>query len=336
MRKLAALVVVVCAIAFAAPSIIGPVIRADNRDESTFPAASIVNSGGILFGTDAGVLYFSDGGVWTPIGGGSGGNPFATTIISNVASGGDALKILDGARINFSTADTSAYLYRSAADTIRTPGILWTDLGLTISDTIAGSGSSNLISITSTLVASTGKLQVGGVAASGANFGVRNSGQPFVVMDADTSTVTIAGQLSAASNSHVRATSTSTTDATGAAAVYVFGAETYDTLSEYDNTTGIFTAAKAGYYAVSAEIGATDTFIATQYISISMFKNSTATATNTAHAFGAATYTITPSVSTGIQLAAGDTLSIKTQTDGSTIALSTAAAHNYFTIDRIP
>lgn len=40
------------------------------------------------------------------------------------ASGNDAIKTLDGARLNLSTADASAYFYRSAADTIGTPGKL--------------------------------------------------------------------------------------------------------------------------------------------------------------------------------------------------------------------
>ncbi len=48
----------------------------------------------------------------------------AALLSSSVASGSDAVKLLDGARINLSTADASAYFHRSAANTINTPGTL--------------------------------------------------------------------------------------------------------------------------------------------------------------------------------------------------------------------
>ncbi len=51
----------------------------------------------------------------------------AGTFATAIASGSDAFKMLDGARVNFSTADASAYLYRSAANTISTPGALTAD-----------------------------------------------------------------------------------------------------------------------------------------------------------------------------------------------------------------
>ncbi len=46
------------------------------------------------------------------------------TVSSGTASGGQSFKSLDGGRWNFSTADASAYLYRSSSNTITTPGTL--------------------------------------------------------------------------------------------------------------------------------------------------------------------------------------------------------------------
>lgn len=55
---------------------------------------------------------------------------FLAGIVSSVASGSDAIKLLDGARINFSTADTFTYLARSGLNTIHTPGTLSGGSGL--------------------------------------------------------------------------------------------------------------------------------------------------------------------------------------------------------------
>ncbi len=123
------------------------------------------------------------------------GNVFAGGIFLKYPTGNAAVNLLDGARVNFSTADTNAYFYRSTVDTIRTPGLLRTDMGLTIGDTIAGSGASDLLSINGTFV--TAKAQIGGLAASGATFRVRNAGSEFVVADADYSSFTVTGKITA-------------------------------------------------------------------------------------------------------------------------------------------
>jgi hypothetical protein len=48
---------------------------------------------------------------------------YATNTLSiNAASGADGIKLLNGAHLNLSTADSNAYLHRSAANRIRTPG----------------------------------------------------------------------------------------------------------------------------------------------------------------------------------------------------------------------
>lgn len=68
------------------------------------------------------------------------------TMNSTVASTGNAVKLLDGARVNFSTADASAYLYRSAANTIRTPGSFTVDTALAVGANASITGSSGVFS----------------------------------------------------------------------------------------------------------------------------------------------------------------------------------------------
>lgn len=68
------------------------------------------------------------------------GATFDALITSNVASGSNAVKLLDGARLNFSTSDTSAYLYRSAANVIRTPGTFAVDGNVYFQSASSGTG----------------------------------------------------------------------------------------------------------------------------------------------------------------------------------------------------
>lgn len=76
---------------------------------------------------------------------------FSGLISSTVVAGSDALKVLDGGRVNFSTADANAYFYRSAANTIRTPGFLavGSDLSVGGSGTFTASSVGD-VSITAT------------------------------------------------------------------------------------------------------------------------------------------------------------------------------------------
>ncbi len=63
---------------------------------------------------------------------------FSSAVNSSVASGSDSVKILDGSRINLSTGDASAYLARSAANVINTPGKLTATTGLGVGNSAAG------------------------------------------------------------------------------------------------------------------------------------------------------------------------------------------------------
>lgn len=65
-------------------------------------------------------------------------------LTSAMASGSNAVNLLNGARLNFSTADASAYLYRSAANTIRTPGAVTVD-GAFSSNVASGSNAVSLL-----------------------------------------------------------------------------------------------------------------------------------------------------------------------------------------------
>lgn len=57
------------------PTTFNQLVIPANLDESNFPATTSATRGGFVFGTDAGVPYWSpgDGGAWQAIGGGSGG-----------------------------------------------------------------------------------------------------------------------------------------------------------------------------------------------------------------------------------------------------------------------
>ncbi len=60
---------------------------------------------------------------------------------SMATTGTDSVKLLDGARLNFSTADSSAYMYRSAADTLRTPAAVVLDSTLDLGSAFRPGGS---------------------------------------------------------------------------------------------------------------------------------------------------------------------------------------------------
>ncbi len=98
------------------------------------------------------------------------GTSTALQYIATQASGSDAYKMSDGARINFSTADASAYFYRSFANVIRTPGTIRIDGSIQLST--AGiidldSGGSD-VSIYSN--AGSGQVNVNGSIAGGAGY----------------------------------------------------------------------------------------------------------------------------------------------------------------------
>jgi len=104
---LAAVVIGVGAVA--APTTIGQVLRLHQQDISTAPAASALNEGGLLYDTDAGVLYVSNGVDWGEAAAKS------RTYTSTVPSGQVGLSFTNaGACIQLSP---SLFLRRTAADT---------------------------------------------------------------------------------------------------------------------------------------------------------------------------------------------------------------------------
>ncbi len=92
---------------------------------------------------------------------------------SNVVSGTAAVNLLDGARLNFSTADASAYLYRSAANTLRTPGSLTVDTNGLFSGTLTATGT--LAATNALTVGTTANVTGLLTATAGATFGARNT-----------------------------------------------------------------------------------------------------------------------------------------------------------------
>lgn len=129
-------------------------------------------------------------------------------------SGANFINALDGARLNFSTADASAYLYRSATDTIRTPGAFTADGALSGSNLSGSSSGANSGDITLASVGST-------PAAAGASL----SGQVLTLQPADgtnaglvsTTTQTLAGAKTLSSALTLSAATTNLTFSGGAA-----------------------------------------------------------------------------------------------------------------------
>ncbi len=116
--KLLATLLFIAGIAVSAPQVIGPIVRPDNRDESTFPTSAPQNRGGLMYGTDAGLLYISpgDGGPWDILSGRSFSGLLPISISSDVISCAQAteidagcvttgLQVWDGAKAFLASAD---------------------------------------------------------------------------------------------------------------------------------------------------------------------------------------------------------------------------------------
>lgn len=139
--------------------------------------------------------------------------------------------------------------------------------------------------------------------------------------------------------SHVRA-KTATAGSYATNATIIFGTEDFDSLGEYDPSTGIFTATKAGIYQVSAAIFCDSlSYNLGNSVQVVLQKNGSG-----AHAYGhrafapsTASWYLTSSLSTNVQLAVGDTLRVKVSHDraAGNVSLFADAAGNYFCIDRI-
>ncbi len=87
---------------------------------------------------------------------------FIYGVESNAASGADAYRMLNGAHLNFSTADSLSYLYRSAADTISTAGNF--NVGDDAADTfrVGGGAGNNYFTGTGNVITMPGEMYIGG------------------------------------------------------------------------------------------------------------------------------------------------------------------------------
>lgn len=138
--------------------------------------------------------------------------------------------------------------------------------------------------------------------------------------------------------SHVRA-KTATAGSYANGATLQFATEDFDALSEWNTSTYTFTAAKAGYYVISAAIFcASLSYNSGNSVQIALKKNGTIFAYgHRAFAPSTASWYLTSSVSTNVQLAAGDTIVAVISHDrgGGNVSLYTDASGNFISIDRL-
>lgn len=134
----------------------------------------------------------------------------------------------------------------------------------------------------------------------------------------------------------VRATDTSAQSIPNAAAtVLTFDTETFDTLSEFSNGTGKFTAKNTGYYRINASaISAAVAWAVGNRWQILIFKNDTEYATGERNEVEAAyTGQRSSSVSALVYLAAGDTLTARLiHNKGAAVSLDSSPTGNYLEI----
>lgn len=109
-----------------APSTAGQGLEFPNGGGSWFVNKSAVGAGSDLeinsFGVTHATFSYSTGIVSFPFGTTTAQTSAAKIFNSSQVSGSDAVKLLDGAHLNFSTGDTNAFLYRKSANIIGTDG----------------------------------------------------------------------------------------------------------------------------------------------------------------------------------------------------------------------
>lgn len=140
--------------------------------------------------------------------------------------------------------------------------------------------------------------------------------------------------------SHVRAgrsTLQSVPDATDT--IIIFNSESYDKLSEFNTTTGGFTALYAGLYSISSFV----TFEGVAWSSgklliLNILVDSVVTARgHRNHIWGSDARQMTTFVSTTLELSAGEVVTIQVyQNRGSATNIYNDAARTYLAIDRLP
>lgn len=138
--------------------------------------------------------------------------------------------------------------------------------------------------------------------------------------------------------SHVKATTTTESIPNSSDSLVIYDTEDYDELSEYNNTTGIFTAKYAGFYIVTAGLylPTTTPWTAGNQIVLGIYKNSSTIVRTQKHAERSASYRLGKNLSASIKLAVNDTLSVLFwQNSGAARTVEANTQFNYFTIDRI-
>jgi hypothetical protein len=135
-----------------------------------------------------------------------------------------------------------------------------------------------------------------------------------------------------------------TTDQTVAdatATTIIFNSEAYDTKTEYDNTTGVFTVATTGYYFVDASASLTTStdLGAAKYFRLQIAINGTPTYySSESPTPQSTTYMPTASISRLIYLTAGDTVAVQayqTTTKTKSVAQTSATRTTYLSIYRV-
>lgn len=136
---------------------------------------------------------------------------------------------------------------------------------------------------------------------------------------------------------HVRATRATAQSVNGTPAAIVFNTESYDVLSEYNASTGLFTAIADGYYAISSQVAIQSQALgAGANFQIYIYINNSIYALGSFHRTEASVTTeLNSSVATCTSLLAGDTVSIFGSTSGATYNTNTNAQYNYLSIDRL-
>lgn len=142
--------------------------------------------------------------------------------------------------------------------------------------------------------------------------------------------------------SHVRATRDSVQSIpNNTLTTVIFDDEEYDTLGEYNATTGVFTATVAGYYTVSGGCScASAAFTAADFFTVEIIKNSSSAAVgNVDRADATITTNRSSYVTATVHLAIGETVCIKViHTQGGALNIRDDCGtyeFNYITIDRI-
>ena len=141
--------------------------------------------------------------------------------------------------------------------------------------------------------------------------------------------------------SHVRATSASGQSIpNNTPTTVVFGTEVYDTMSEYNPATGIFTALEAGYYLISGAMVLTaDAPTAGDRLSISIYLNGSISCVGQLNIANSTTsQSLNSKVSATLHLAANDQVTLNAaQVDAATNPRTMIASglDNWFCVDRL-